>query len=418
MAIDPIPTKIAVDLKKPYNTQHGLHTRWHPEIPFACSVEQGEVFKVECFDSSGGQVFNTDDADELPTVDPTQIHCLSGPIEVKGAEPGDVLVVDIQDIQPFEDEPWGYTAIMDPKRTSAFLNDKYPEMQKAIWDFDGIFASSRHIPHVKFPGFIHPGIIGTLPDYEIMKKWTDRESALVDYHTSINDPCTAIAALPEERGAYCGTLASPELAAKIAKEGVRTVPPREHGGNIDIKNLSRGAKAYLPIYVKGAGFSVGDIHFSEGDGEISFCGAIEMHGIITLKLSVIKNGMKDMSIYNPMFIPGNVSAHYGPSRYLTFEGISVDDNGKQLFLDAKMAFRQAVLNAIEYLTGFGYTGEQVYLLLSAAPVETYLSSVVDVPNSCVSYAIPADIFDFDIMPKEGGPTIQPNMGATAKLTKK
>ncbi|KAK9324469.1 Acetamidase/Formamidase [Lipomyces orientalis] len=417
MAKDPISTIIKVDLKKPYHEQPGLHTRWHPEIPFYCKVKPGEVFKVECFDSSGGQVFNTDDADDIKNVNPMGIHCLSGPIEVEGAEPGDLLIVEIQDVQPFPDEPWGYTAIMDPAKSSAFLGDIYPNMQKAIWDFNGIFASSRHIPHVKFPGFIHPGIIGTLPSYEMMNIWKERESKLVDFHASINTPHT-VAALPNPDGAYAGQDVSAELAKKIAEEGVRTVPPREHGGNIDIKNLSRGAKAYLPVYVKGAGFSVGDIHFSEGDGEISFCGAIEMHGIITLKLGLIKNGMKDLSIYNPVFLPGPVEAHYGPSRYLTFQGISVDESGKQHFLDAKVAFRQAVLNAIEYLKKFGYSGEQAYLLLSAAPVETHISSIVDIPNSCVSYSIPADIFDFDIMPKEGGPTPQGDMGSTVFPTSK
>ena len=62
----------------------------------------------------------------------------------------------------------------------------------------------------------------------------------------------------------------------MGKEGARTIPGRpEHGGNCDIKNLSRGSKVYLPVHVKGAKFSVGDLHFSQGDGEISFCGAIE-----------------------------------------------------------------------------------------------------------------------------------------------
>ena len=63
-----------------------------------------------------------------------------------------------------------------------------------------------------------------------------------------------------------------------AAEGARTVPPREHGGNCDIKNLTRGSKVFFPVYVKDGGLSMGDIHFSQGDGEITFCGAIEMAG--------------------------------------------------------------------------------------------------------------------------------------------
>lgn len=80
----------------------------------------------------------------------------------------------------------------------------------------------------------------------------------------------------------------------------------------------------------GAKFSVGDLHFSQGDGEISFCGAIEMAGVITLKLSVMKRGMKDLDMKSPMFLPGPVEPHYGPGRYLTFEGFSVDEKGVQV----------------------------------------------------------------------------------------
>jgi formamidase len=72
----------------------------------------------------------------------------------------------------------------------------------------------------------------------------------------------------------------------------RTVPGRENGGNCDIKNLSRGCTVYFPVFVDGANLSMGDMHFSQGDGEVSFCGAIEMSGFIDLKCSVIKGGMK------------------------------------------------------------------------------------------------------------------------------
>jgi len=70
---------------------------------------------------------------------------------------------------------------------------------------------------------------------------------------------------------------------RIAKEAARTIPGRENGGNCDIKNLSRGSKIYLPVFVEGANLSTGDMHFSQGDGEISFCGAIEMSGFLELK---------------------------------------------------------------------------------------------------------------------------------------
>ena len=103
---------------------------------------------------------------------------------------------------------------------------------------------------------------------------------------------------------------------------------------------------------------MGDLHFSQGDGEISFCGAIEMAGIITMKLSVMKSGMKDLDMKSPLFLPGPVEPHYGPSRYLTFEGFSVDEKGVQHYMDATVAYRQATLRCIEYLRRYG---EPTYL---------------------------------------------------------
>ena len=137
-----------------------------------------------------------------------------------------------------------------------------------------------------------------------------------------------------------------EAKAAAAATGARTVPPREHGGNCDIKDLSRGARVFFPVYVPGAGLSVGDLHFSQGDGEITFCGAIEMPGWIHLKVELIKGGMAKYGIKNPIFKPSVIKPVY--SDYLIFEGISVDEAGAQHYLDVNVAYRQACLNAIEY----------------------------------------------------------------------
>ena len=83
------------------------------------------------------------------------------------------------------------------------------------------------------------------------------------------------------------------------------------------------------MHVAGAKFSVGDLHFSQGDGEISFCGAIEMAGVITINFSVIKHGLRDLGIKSPVYIPGPVEPQFGPGRMLYFEGFSVDHTGKQ-----------------------------------------------------------------------------------------
>jgi formamidase len=94
---------------------------------------------------------------------------------------------------------------------------------------------------------------------------------------------------------------------------------------------------------------------------------------------------------NPIFDIGPVEPRF--SDWLVFEGISVDESGKQHFLDASVAYKRAVLNAIEYLSRFGYSKEQVYLLLSCCPCEGRISGIVDSPNAVATLAIPTAIFD-------------------------
>ncbi|EGD94439.1 formamidase [Trichophyton tonsurans CBS 112818] len=353
MGLNEIRTAMRVDRRKPAAEQPGVHNRWHPDIPACGSIRNGETVKIECLDWTGGQIKNNDCADDVRDVDLTHVHYLSGPFDVETAEPGDVLVVEIQDVQPFQDEPWGFTGIFAANNGGGFLSEFYLQAAKAIWDFEGIFCSSRHIPGVRFAGLIHPGILGCAPSAEVLAEWNRRE----------------------------GRLMAENVGSEVAK------PPEgrpENGGNCDIKNLSRGSKVYLPVHVKGAKFSVGDLHFSQGDGEISFCGAIEMANIITVKLSVIKNGMVQMAMKSPIFIPGSVEPQFGPGRYLTFEGFSVDHHGKQHHLDATVAYRETCRRVIEYLRRFGYSDEQVYLLLSCAPVQGHIAGLVDIPNACTT----------------------------------
>jgi formamidase len=246
---------------------------------------------------------------------------------------------------------------------------------------------------VRFAGITHPGLIGCAPSHELLAKWNQRERELVASDPNRVPP---LATLPNPENAVLGTLKGSEFE-QAAAEAARTVPPREHGGNCDIKNLSRGSKVYFPVYVEGAKLSMGDIHFSQGDGEITFCGAIEMSGYIDLHVDIIKGGMDKYGMVNPIFKPGPVEPRY--SEYLVFEGISVDEfEGKQYYMDAHIAYRRACLNAIEYLKKFGYTGEQAYLLLSCAPVEGRVSGIVDIPNVCCTVAIPTEIFDKNILP--------------------
>lgn len=391
-------TIIKVNLKESPYTNEKIHNRWHPDIPMVEMVKPGDDFIVECYDWTGGQIKNNDSAEDVRDVDLSQVHFLSGPIGVEGAMPGDLLVVDILDIGTFDESQWGFNGIFSKQNGGGFLTEQFPEAQKSIWDFNGMFTKSRHIPNVEFAGLIHPGLIGCLPSKEMLEEWNTREKGLFDTEP---ERVPALACLPDGSTAHMGKLKG-EDAKKAGAEGARTVPPREHGGNCDIKDLSRGSKIYFPVYVKDGGLSVGDLHFSQGDGEITFCGAIEMAGWIHLRVNLIKDGMSQYGIKNPIFKPSPIAPKYDD--YLIFEGISVDEKGKQHYLDVQVAYRQACLNAIEYMTKFGYSQAQAYAILGCAPVQGHISGVVDIPNACATLWLPTDIFDFDMQPNANGPT--------------
>lgn len=397
-------TLFKIDLTKSMDQQElPGHNRWHPDIPAVVSVNPGEVFRIECKDWTDGQIKNNDSPDDIRDVDLTQVHVLSGPIYVNGAQPGDILVVDLLDIGALPGDEWGFTGIFAKENGGGFLTDHFPNPAKAIWDLQGIYTSSRHIPGVRFAGITHPGLIGCAPSHELLAKWNKREAELVasnpdrrTYGAGLSGDRPVLAALPNPKNAILGKVPTSEYD-RIAAEAARTIPPREHGGNCDIKNLSKGTRIYFPVYVEGAKLSMGDIHFSQGDGEISFCGAIEMSGYIDLHVDIIKGGVEKYSLVNPIFKPGPLEPRY--SEYLVFEAISVDEStGKQYYLDAHIAYRRACLNAIEYLKKFGFTGEQAYLLLSCAPVEGRVSGIVDIPNACCTLAIPTEIFEQNILP--------------------
>ncbi|MEM9882022.1 MAG: formamidase [Planctomycetota bacterium] len=397
-------TLIKIDVSEKPESQDVLHNRWHPDIPMVATVKPGAEFRVECVDWTGGQIKDDDSATDIKVVDLSKVHYLSGPIAVEGAEPGDLMVVDILDVGVLPNSQWGFTGIFARDNGGGFLDEHYPDARKACWNFSGIYANSRHIPGVEFAGIMHPGLIGCLPSKDLLDTWNKRETALFD-----TDPerVPTLACLPYADTAHLGRMTG-EARDAAAAEAARTVPPREHGGNCDIKNLSRGSKVYFPVYVDGGGLSMGDIHFSQGDGEITFCGAIEMAGYLDLRVNLIKGGMAKYAVINPIFEPSPLEPNY--TSYVMFEGISVDEQGEQHFLDATIAYRQACLNAIEYLKKFGYTGEQVYAILGTAPVEGRISGIVDVPNACATLALPTEIFDFDIKPNAGGPKVSIDTG--------
>jgi formamidase len=396
------------------------HNRWHPDIPPAASVRPGSEVRVECRDWTDAQLGNNDSANDVRDVNLNRCHMLSGPIEIQGAEPGDLLVVDLLDLGPVlppqdrGDVPgqgWGYTGIFAKVNGGGFLTDHFPDAYKAVWDFHGQDATSRHIPGVRYTGITHPGLAGTAPSAQLLAEWNRRERNLINMEPGRVPP---LALPPIEDGALAGTLGGQE-AQRVCQEGARTVPGRENGGNMDIKNFTRGSRAFYPVYVPGAKFSVGDLHFSQGDGEITFCGAIEMGGFADFGFDLIKDGMNKYGVTtNPVLMPGRVEPRY--TEFLTFTGVSVHETtGDNYYLDATIAYRRACLNAIEYLKKFGYSGEQAYLLLGSAPIEGRISGIVDIPNACCSLYLPTEIFDFPVRPTKEGPQLA-DRGSAARTS--
>ncbi len=151
-------------------------------------------------------------------IDLSIVHFLSGPIGVEGAEPGDLLVVDLLDIGAKPESQWGFNGFFSKKNGGGFLDEHFPQAQKSIWDFEGMFTKSRHVPGVRFPGLIHPGLIGCLPDPKMLETWNTREKALYDTNP---DRVPALATLPFGPTAHMGRLKG-EAKDAAAATGART----------------------------------------------------------------------------------------------------------------------------------------------------------------------------------------------------
>lgn len=155
-----------------------------------------------------------------------------------------------------------------------------------------------------------------------------------------------------------------------------TIPPRENGGNMDIKHLTKGSKLYLPVFVKGGLISIGDTHLAQGDGEV--CGtAIEAPMEVTVRVRLIKNA----GLTQPVFYANKVK-EMEFKEYLAYPGI--DSN---LWNAAKKAVKGIISVLSRHMSPV-----EAYMLASVA-VNLRVSEVVDVPNWIVTAYLPLDIFE-------------------------
>ena len=361
--------EIRIDRSKTLAEEPGTgHNRWHPDIPPVVRCEPGDEVVLETRDALDGQIGPAARWTPWPRPTSTSVHPLTGPVYVEGAEPGDLLEVEILDIEP---DRYGFTVQIPG---FGFLRDVFPEPFKVNWDIADGWATSADLPGVRIPGSPFMGTIGLSPGHELLAATTAREQALLDRGGFVLPP-SAAGAVP----------ADPRLAA----EGLRTVPPREQAGNVDIKQLGEGAVLLIPVDTPGALFSAGDAHFAQGDCET--CGtAIEMRATLRVRFSVRKGEAADKNIRDLRFtredyyLPPEFAA---PRRFFATTGISVTKDGVNHSEDVTLAARNALLNMIDHLTERGWTRQQAYAICSVA-VDLKISQVVDAPNMLVSAFLP------------------------------
>lgn len=297
------------------------HAFWDNSHPARVSIKSGDTVVFETQEASAGQVTPTSTSEAVRNLNFDPIHPLTGPVYVEGAEPGDGLAVEVISIKH---KGWGWNAVI--------------------------------------PGF---GLLGeefTTPyvnHYKLGRSHCEfRKDILIPYEPF----CGVMGVAPREPGR------------------LNTIPPRENGGNIDIRHLTPGARVVFPVLAPGALFSCGDCHSAQGDGEVNGTG-IESPMTVTLRFQLMKGAnIPELRFTTP------------PGRKLTVtdEGgyFVTTAHGPDLFKDAQQSIRYM----IDHLTSeYNMTREQAYCLCGAA-VDLKISEIVDAPNWIVSAYLPLSIF--------------------------
>jgi len=189
------------------------HSRWNRSLPPRLIIEPGDTVHFECLDSSGAQVHPEMSLPEYLTIDRSLIHALTGPVFVSGAEPGDVLQIDVLDVAH---QGWGWTSVVEGL---GFLKNRFADPFFFLWELEREVSRS-----------LAPSVVPLRP--------------------------------------FCGIMG----VAPDADGEFRTRPPGTFGGNMDVRELCSGATLYLPVLNTGALFSVGDAHAAQGDGEVCING--------------------------------------------------------------------------------------------------------------------------------------------------
>ncbi len=365
--------------------------RYHPAIKPVARAKPGDQIVVHTRDALDSNLNINSKPKDVTAIDVNLIHPMTGPIYIEGAKRGDVLAIKLINVTPNE---YGYTTIIPG---FGFLPDLYTEPFVANWKLNRVEAVSAEVPGVRIPmnGFM--GSVGVMPGAEEVDKWLARETQLA--------AAGGVALPPEPTSARPPEICGPKGSHK--DKCLRTIPPRENGGNMDVKQMVEGTTLLLPCFIDGCGLFIGDVHFAQGDGEVAGT-AIEMGAIVTVETS-IRKGMASV-VKQPMFEGGSQIKKLEPDRFHAVVGYPLKAAGEvppqwtyldsakikpltNLSNDVTLAARNSLINMIDWLkVTKGLTKEQAFVVTSVA-CDLRISNVVDVPNYAVTTICPMDIFD-------------------------
>ncbi|KAL1959889.1 hypothetical protein VTO42DRAFT_1034 [Malbranchea cinnamomea] len=311
------------------------HLLWSRHLAPVQIIASGDIVHFDALDASNGQITPSSTASSLSRFDVNFADPAFGPVYISGAEPGDVLQIEIIELQPSN---WGWTAILP---SFGLLSDEFPDPVLKIWKIDGESEYMYLTEKVRIRKRPFLGIIGVAPGPD----------------------------LEDEEVAKAG--------------GLSMIPPRDVGGNMDCRSLTVGTTLYLPIKTPGALFSCGDGHAAQGDGEV--CGtAVETPMKATVRLTVLKDRpwITAPQFQSPPRSQADVKAEEDKGEYATM-GIDAD---------MREATRKATRSMIAWLVNTkGLTREEAYILASVAG-NLRLAEVVDMPNYAVVMALPLNVF--------------------------
>ena len=245
-----------------YFPEDQVHYLWDNEIDPVLTVEPGDTVVYRTREVSDGQISPDSTAEDLATLDWEKLYPLAGPVAMRGAQPGDVLAVEVLDIHTLG---WGWTAIIPG---TGLLADDFPDAYLKIFDLTNgdytFFADNIVIPIEPFFGTM--GVSPTGPEKPVI------------------------------------------------------MPPGPFGGNMDTRHLTKGSVLYLPVQHAGALFSCGDAHAAQGDGEVCVTG-IECPMQAALRFDLVKG----RSIPAPQFqTPGPLTPLVDEGGWYATMGVNTD----------------------------------------------------------------------------------------------